>query len=207
MKYFSLIIIAAFALSCNAGYDYYKLSSPLYMSLTRTQIGQIKLIQSDDTLTPSAMRQKILDYLTTQGNNFVTLYNQFVANQTSLINEVKQTRLQLINNSTMSESAKNAQIQIDEISSNENLSKFDKKNQIRQIKANLPLSVINEIKNFENGRMNPSNSRYLLETTNNRLTYSQNSDESLFDFDFEDAYEIDKRSVKTPISRARRAIQ
>lgn len=54
----------------------------------------------------------------------------------------------------MSDSAKNAQKQIDQISSNESLSSNDKKTQIRQNKSNLIQTVLNELGNFKDSRMN-----------------------------------------------------
>uniref|UniRef100_A0A0K0FNQ7 DUF148 domain-containing protein n=1 Tax=Strongyloides venezuelensis TaxID=75913 RepID=A0A0K0FNQ7_STRVS len=205
MKYCIAIIVAVIALRCY-GDNYYKINNPLYMSLTSAQIQQIRWIEDDDTISQTQIKQKISDYLNTQGGNLANLYNQYVQNQTSLLNEVKQVRTDLINNSTMSESAKNAQKQIDQISSNESLSSNDKKSQIRQVKSNLTQAVLNELENFEEGRMNSMNSEYLVGKINNGLRNYHHSGERIFDFDFDDIYEIAKRSINTPALRGRRYI-
>uniref|UniRef100_A0A0N5BTY4 DUF148 domain-containing protein n=1 Tax=Strongyloides papillosus TaxID=174720 RepID=A0A0N5BTY4_STREA len=205
MKYCITVIVAVLALRCY-GDNYYRMNNPLYMSLTSAQIQQIKWIEDDDTISQNQIKQKISDYLNTQGGNLANLYNQYVQNQTSLLNEVKQTRTELINNSTMSDAAKNAQRQIDQISSNESLSKNDKKTQIRQVKSNLTQAVLNELENFEDGRMNPMGSGYLVGKINNGLRNYDHSGERIFDFDFDDIYEIAKRSINTPASRGGRYI-
>uniref|UniRef100_A0A0K0FP23 t-SNARE coiled-coil homology domain-containing protein n=1 Tax=Strongyloides venezuelensis TaxID=75913 RepID=A0A0K0FP23_STRVS len=168
--------------------------------------GGLKIAHKDYMKYPKISVQKISDYLNTQGGNLANLYNQYVQNQTSLLNEVKQARTDLINNSTMSDSAKNAQKQIDQISSNENLSRNDKKSQIRQVKSNLTQAVLNELENFEDGRMNPMSSGPLVGKVNNGLRNYDRSGERIFDFDFDDIYEIAKRSINTPASRGRRYI-
>uniref|UniRef100_A0A0N5CAR2 Uncharacterized protein n=1 Tax=Strongyloides papillosus TaxID=174720 RepID=A0A0N5CAR2_STREA len=106
----------------------------------------------------------------------------------------------------MSDAAKNAQKQIDQISSNESLSKNDKKSQIRQIESSLTQTVLNELENFEDGRMNPTSSGYLVGTVNNGLRNFGNSRKKIFDFDFDDIYEIAKRSINKSASRGGRYI-
>uniref|UniRef100_A0A0K0FP25 Peptidase_M13 domain-containing protein n=1 Tax=Strongyloides venezuelensis TaxID=75913 RepID=A0A0K0FP25_STRVS len=189
MKYCIAIIVAVIALRCY-GNNHYKMNNPLYMSLTRTQIQQIRWIEDDDTISQTQIKQKISDYLNTQGGNLANLYNQYVQNQTSLLNEVKQARIDLINNSTMSESAKNAQKQIDQISSNENLSRNDKK----------------KLRGWSYESNEQMSSGPLVGKVNNGLRNYDRSGERIFDFDFDDIYEIAKRSINTPALRGRRYI-
>uniref|UniRef100_A0A0K0E7C8 DUF148 domain-containing protein n=1 Tax=Strongyloides stercoralis TaxID=6248 RepID=A0A0K0E7C8_STRER len=205
MKYLSLIILAAITLTCYTDDDYFKYNNPLYMSLTRNQLRDIERIEDNDRISPNEKKQQILNYLTTQGGNYASLYNDYVANQTSLMNEAKQIRLELINNSTMSDAAKNAQKQIDQISSNENLSKNEKKTQIRQVKSNLNMSVLRELDDFEDGRMNPISTGYILGRTNNGLR-SNYYNKKMYEFDFDDLYEITSDSINELLSRARRHV-
>uniref|UniRef100_A0A0K0EW50 Uncharacterized protein n=1 Tax=Strongyloides venezuelensis TaxID=75913 RepID=A0A0K0EW50_STRVS len=74
-------------------------------------------------------------------------------NKYILLNEVKK-----------SDSAKNAQKQIDQISSNESLYSNDKKTQIRQNKSNLIQTVLNELGNFKDSHMNLTSNGHLLES-------------------------------------------
>uniref|UniRef100_A0A0N5BR39 DUF148 domain-containing protein n=1 Tax=Strongyloides papillosus TaxID=174720 RepID=A0A0N5BR39_STREA len=80
MKYCIAIIVAVIALRCY-GDNYYRMTNPLYMSLTSAQIQQIKWIEDDDTISQTQIKQKISDYLNTQGGDLANLYNQYVQNQ------------------------------------------------------------------------------------------------------------------------------
>uniref|UniRef100_A0A0N4ZYR1 DUF148 domain-containing protein n=1 Tax=Parastrongyloides trichosuri TaxID=131310 RepID=A0A0N4ZYR1_PARTI len=202
MKYLIVFVIAILSVKCSAGlYD--KRYNPLHMSLTPTQLQQIEFIEDDDTISQTEIQQKVSDYLNTQNSSLVPLYNEYIANQTALLTEVKQVRTELINNSSMSDAAKNAQKQIDEISSNESLSKDTKEAQIKQIERNLSQSVLNELEQFEEGHLNSYESGYVIGKVNNGLRNYSNNRKKIFDFDFNDVYELAKRSADIS-SRSRR---
>uniref|UniRef100_A0AC35TVV9 DUF148 domain-containing protein n=1 Tax=Rhabditophanes sp. KR3021 TaxID=114890 RepID=A0AC35TVV9_9BILA len=164
--------------------DYNK-QSPLYLALTRAQINQIKYIEEDDVSSKMDVRRNVENYVKGLGGNLGTLYDDFMRTQTSLVQSVKQNRRDLINSSTMTANAKAAQLKIDEIETNDSLSSNQEEQQIRSLKNTLSNSERNELKNFEDGRMNNNvNGRM-----NNNLG-SGNTYYDIYDFDFDEIYEI-----------------